>query len=65
MLAALSNHTLAALVGSWVAHAIEPVYLRSALALLFLGMAVWALIPDARNADMPNIFMQRSIVFSF
>jgi len=47
MLAAtLLNHTLAALAGAWLAGAVPPALLRWGLALCFLAMAVWALIPD-------------------
>jgi Ca2+/H+ antiporter, TMEM165/GDT1 family len=47
MLAAtLLNHALAALAGAWVAGAVPPELLRWGLALCFLAMAVWALIPD-------------------
>src|SRR6185437_966352 len=47
MLAAtLLNHALAALAGAWVAGAVPPELLRWGLALCFLGMAIWALIPD-------------------
>jgi putative Ca2+/H+ antiporter (TMEM165/GDT1 family) len=40
------NHALAALAGSWAASALPPEMLRWALALCFVAMAVWALIPD-------------------
>src|SRR6266849_2239806 len=47
MLAATTlNHALAALAGAWVADAVAPEVLRWGLALCFLAMAVWALIPD-------------------
>ena len=44
--ATVLNHTAAALAGEWVASAIDPIYLRWGLGLLFIGMAVWALLPD-------------------
>ena len=47
MLAAtVLNHALAALAGAWVAGAVPPELLRWGVALCFLAMAVWALIPD-------------------
>lgn len=47
MLAAtLLNHALAALAGAWAAGAVPPELLRWGLALCFLAMAIWALIPD-------------------
>src|SRR3954451_1275096 len=44
--ATVLNHTAAALAGEWVASAIDPIYLRWGLGLLFIGMAGWALLPD-------------------
>lgn len=44
--ATVLNHTAAALAGEWAAAAIDPIYLRWGLGLLFIGMAVWALLPD-------------------
>src|SRR5258707_2702751 len=47
MLAATTlNPALAALAGAWVADAVAPEVLRWGLALCFLALAVWALIPD-------------------
>jgi Ca2+/H+ antiporter, TMEM165/GDT1 family len=46
LVATVLNHTAAALAGEWVASAVDPVYLRWALGLLFIAMAVWALSPD-------------------
>src|ERR1700720_4544717 len=40
------NHALAALLGAWVATVVPAEVLRWGLALCFLAMAVWALIPD-------------------
>lgn len=44
--ATVLNHTAAALAGEWVASAVDPIYLRWGLGLLFIGMAAWALLPD-------------------
>jgi putative Ca2+/H+ antiporter (TMEM165/GDT1 family) len=44
--ATVMNHTAAALAGEWVASTVDPSYLQWGLGLLFIGMAVWALIPD-------------------
>jgi len=46
LVATTLNHALAALAGAWVAGAVAPEVLRWGLALCFLAMAVWALIPD-------------------
>lgn len=44
--ATVLNHAVAALAGSWVASAVDPDWLRWGVAILFLAMAGWALIPD-------------------
>ncbi|HWA42514.1 MAG TPA: TMEM165/GDT1 family protein [Hypericibacter adhaerens] len=46
LIATVLNHAVAALAGSWVASAVDPEWLRWGVALLFLAMAAWALIPD-------------------
>jgi putative Ca2+/H+ antiporter (TMEM165/GDT1 family) len=56
-LATLANHTLAAYVGRWVASVVAAQRLRWILALSFVAMAVWTLIPDrspARNERPPR-----------
>ena len=44
--ATLANHTLAALVGDWVRHALPAPSLRWLVAASFFGVAVWALRAD-------------------
>jgi putative Ca2+/H+ antiporter (TMEM165/GDT1 family) len=44
--ATLANHTLAALVGDWVRHALPAPRLRWLVAASFFGVAVWALRAD-------------------
>src|SRR6185369_4017176 len=46
LLATLLNHGLAGAVGAWITQLLSPVALRWGVGLLFLGMAVWTLIPD-------------------
>ena len=46
LVATTLNHALAALAGAWVASEVPPDALRWGLALCFLAMAVWMLIPD-------------------
>jgi putative Ca2+/H+ antiporter (TMEM165/GDT1 family) len=46
LVATTLNHALAALAGAWVASEVAPDVLRWGLALCFLAMAVWMLIPD-------------------
>jgi putative Ca2+/H+ antiporter (TMEM165/GDT1 family) len=49
--ATLANHALAALVGAWVRHAVDPDVLRFAVALAFFAVAAWALKPDQLEAQ--------------
>ena len=44
--ATLLNHGLAGAVGAWIPHLLSPAVLRWSVGLLFLGMAVWTLVPD-------------------
>jgi Ca2+/H+ antiporter, TMEM165/GDT1 family len=49
--ATLLNHTLAALVGAWVAAAVGPDRMRLILGIGFIAMAVWTLIPDRFQSE--------------
>ena len=44
--ATVINHAIAGAVGAWVLRMLGPELLKWVLALSFLGMAVWTLIPD-------------------
>lgn len=46
LVATLANHTLAALVGDWVRHALPASWLSWLVAASFFGVALWALKPD-------------------
>jgi Ca2+/H+ antiporter, TMEM165/GDT1 family len=48
--ATLVNHVFAGLVGQWVADQLGPTLLRWVVAGLFLGMAVWVMVPDKLDA---------------
>jgi putative Ca2+/H+ antiporter (TMEM165/GDT1 family) len=50
--ATLVNHLIACLVGEWAGTLVSPEILRWVLGLSFLGVAVWALIPDKMDADI-------------
>jgi Ca2+/H+ antiporter, TMEM165/GDT1 family len=60
--ATLLNHGLAGAVGAWVTHVLSPQVLRWSVGLLFLGMAVWTMIPD-RIEDTPSGATARFGVF--
>ena len=63
--ATIFNHTLAGLAGSWLAGLFSPDVLRWVLALSFVAMAIWILIPDKMDDDgIPqNKFMEKWGVF--
>lgn len=46
LVATLLNHALAGALGTWIAHAVSPVWMRWILGVSFLAVAVWMLIPD-------------------
>jgi putative Ca2+/H+ antiporter (TMEM165/GDT1 family) len=60
--ATIVNHALAALVGSEVAGLLEAPWFRIAVALGFIAMAGWTLIPDKFDED-ENSIRQRGGVF--
>lgn len=51
LIATLFNHALAGAVGGLVAAALSPAVLTWGLGLLFIGMGIWALIPDKLDDD--------------
>lgn len=67
--ATLLNHGLAGAVGAWIPHLLSPEVLRWSVGLLFLGMAVWTLIPDkiedeeSRAAGRLGIFGATFVTF--
>jgi len=44
--ATVVNHGIAGGLGAWITQLLSPQVLRWAIGLLFLGMAIWTLIPD-------------------
>jgi putative Ca2+/H+ antiporter (TMEM165/GDT1 family) len=69
LLATLVNHGIAGWIGAWIALWLTPVVLRWSVGLLFLGMAVWTLIPDrieegeARIATRLGVFGATLVTF--
>jgi putative Ca2+/H+ antiporter (TMEM165/GDT1 family) len=47
LVATLANHTLAGALGAWIREVVPGAWLRWLVAGSFLGMALWALKPDA------------------
>lgn len=44
--ATLVNHTLAGALGAWLGARLTPELMRWALAISFIGMSIWMLVPD-------------------
>lgn len=70
LVATLTNHFLAALVGHQVAGLIDAPWFRYAVATGFIAMAVWTLIPDTFDEDEPlkapskaGVFMTTLVAF--
>ena len=67
--ATIVNHALAAAAGVWLLGVVDPKLLRWLLGLTFLGMMVWALIPDRldEEAALPRsrhgVFFATAIAF--
>ncbi len=55
LVATLANHALAALVGSQVAGLIDAPWFRIAVALGFIAMAAWTLVPDELDDDEDSL----------
>lgn len=53
--ATMANHALAALVGSQVAGLIDAPWFRIAIALGFITMAAWTLVPDKLDEDEDSV----------
>jgi putative Ca2+/H+ antiporter (TMEM165/GDT1 family) len=51
LVATMANHALAALVGSEVAGLVDAPWFRVAVALGFIAMAAWTLVPDKLDDD--------------
>ena len=62
LVATLANHALAALVGREVAGLVDAPWFRFAVALGFIAMALWTLVPDALGEDDTN-FRSRGSAF--
>ena len=68
--ATLANHFLAALVGSQVAALIDGQWFRYAVAISFIAMAAWTLVPDSdegleKTSSRAGAFMTTVIAFFF
>ena len=55
LVATIANHALAALVGSQVAGLLEAEWFRIAVAMGFIAMAAWTLVPDRLDEDEDSV----------
>ena len=51
LVATALNHAMASAVGAWVAGLVAPTTLRWILAVSFVAMAAWMLVPDTLDGD--------------
>ena len=51
LVATLANHALAGLAGAWFAHLLEGPWLRWIIAVSFVAVGAWALVPDRFEDD--------------
>ena len=68
LIATLLNHAMAGFVGAWVNQWLGPVVMRWVLAVSFLVMAGWILIPDTLENDADakqsgNVFVTTVVAF--
>jgi putative Ca2+/H+ antiporter (TMEM165/GDT1 family) len=69
LVATLANHALAATAGYWVSDLLSGKAFQWAIALSFIAMAAWALIPDkaddedGANAGRYGVFLTTTIAF--
>ncbi|MEN8361362.1 TMEM165/GDT1 family protein [Acinetobacter baumannii] len=55
LLATLINHGISAVLGQWITTVLSPVILVWVLAVGFIGMAFWMLIPDELDDETASI----------
>ena len=52
--ATIANHALAALAGFYLSSLLNAVWFKYLVAVSFIAMAIWALIPDKEDEDKPQ-----------
>ena len=69
LVATLANHALAATAGYWVSGLLSGLWFKWAIAVSFIAMAAWALVPDKADDDeQPNagrygVFLATTVAF--
>jgi putative Ca2+/H+ antiporter (TMEM165/GDT1 family) len=66
--ATLANHALAAVAGFYLSSLLSAPWFRYAIALGFIAMALWALVPDKASEDAPRpprfgVFLTTAVAF--
>ena len=60
----LANHSLAGLLGVWITTILHPETLRWIIGLIFLAVAVWALVPDRLAEEKAHVARYGAFVTS-
>ena len=55
LIATVANHTLAGALGTWLTALLGPQVLRWTVGASFIGMGLWALVPDEDDIDAPRL----------
>ncbi len=55
VVATVFNHTLAGWLGAWLTHLVSPGILRWGVAISFIAVAAWALIPDKLETEREKL----------
>ena len=63
LVATLLNHASAAAVGSWIITQFQPEIMNWMLGLLFMGMAIWTLVPDQLDEALSQVTRYGTGVF--
>ncbi len=61
--ATLANHAAAAALGAWLTRVIDPQWMRWLLGASFIAVALWMLVPDRADDDLPREHTSRHNVF--
>jgi putative Ca2+/H+ antiporter (TMEM165/GDT1 family) len=59
--ATVLNHGVAGALGAWVTQMVSPGVMRWILGALFIGMAIWTLIPDSLDTDESKMVQKMGV----
>jgi len=68
LVATLANHALAALAGFYLSGLLRATWFKYLVAASFIGMAIWALVPDKADEEKPSrlrlgVFLTTAVTF--